>query len=74
MIFDCVYDDNKIIDCVDKSGNDFVIRREDIKRKGKIKMKLWFDDNDKYEIYVSHTKVVLSYKKRISISICIWTK
>ena len=27
-------------------------------------MELWFDDNDKYEIYVSHTRVVLPYNKK----------
>ena len=35
-----------------------------IRRKGKIKMELWFDDNEKYEVYVSHTKVVLPYNKK----------
>ena len=81
MVFDRGYDDNKIIDYVDKSENNFVIRMDDkrtflfkgkkknayqeaLKRKGKIKMELWFDDNDKYEIYVSHTRVVLPYNKK----------
>lgn len=35
-----------------------------IKRKGKVKMKLWFDDNDEYELALSHTKVTLPYNKR----------
>lgn len=75
MIFDRGYDDNKIIDYVDKSGNYFVIRMNDkrnflfkgkkknayqeaIKRKGKIKMELWFE-GEKIEICVSHTRVTL---------------
>lgn len=81
MIFDRGYDDNKIIDLVDKNGDYFVIRMDDkrnflfkgkkkncyemaIRRKGKVKMELWFDDNDKYEVAVSHTKVTLPYNKR----------
>ena len=35
-----------------------------IKRKGKIKMVLWFDDNTEKEISVSHTKVTLPYNKK----------
>lgn len=35
-----------------------------IKRKGKIKMILWFDDNTEKEISVSHTKVTLPYNKK----------
>ena len=35
-----------------------------IKRKGKIKMELWFDDDEKYEVYVSHTRVTLPYNKK----------
>lgn len=27
-------------------------------------MTLWFDDNDEYEVYVSHTKVTLPYNKK----------
>ena len=81
MIFDRGYDDNKIIDLVDKNEDYFVIRMDDnrtflfkgkkkncyemaIKRKGKVKMTLWFDDNDKYEVAISHTKVTLPYNKR----------
>ncbi len=80
MVFDRGYDDNKIIDYVDKSGNNFVIRMNDkrnflfkgrkknvyeeaIKRKGKIKMELWFE-GEKVEISVSHTKVVLPSNKK----------
>ena len=80
MVFDRGYDDNKIIDYVDKSGNNFVIRMNDkrtflfkgrkknayseaLKRKGKVKMELWFED-EKEEISVSHTKVTLPYNKR----------
>ncbi len=37
---------------------------EAIKRKGKIKMTLLFDDNEEYEVYISHTKVTLPYNKR----------
>lgn len=81
MIFDRGYDDNKIIDYVDKNGDYFVIRINDdrtfyfknikkkcidvaIRRKGKVKMTLWFDDNEKREVYVSHTKVILPYNKK----------
>lgn len=80
MIFDRGYDDNKIIDYVDKSGNYFVIRMNDrrnflfkgkkknayqeaLRRKGKIKMELWFE-NEKIEISVSHTKVTLPSNKK----------
>ena len=81
MVFDRGYDDNKVIDFVDKNGDYFVIRMDDkrnflfkgkkkncyemaIRRKGKVKMKLWFDDNDEYEVAVSHTKVTLPYNKK----------
>lgn len=81
MIFDRGYDDNKIIDYVDKNGDYFVIRMNDdrtfnfknkkkkcfdvaIRRKGKIKMTLWFDDNEEYDVYISHTKVTLPYNKK----------
>ena len=80
MVFDRGYDDNKIIDYVDKSNNNFVIRMDDkrtflfkakkknayqeaLKRKGKVKMELWFDDDVKKEVSVSHTKVTLPYNK-----------
>lgn len=87
-VFDRGYDDNKIIDYMEKSKNYFVIRMKDrrnflfkgkkkncyqeaIKRKGKIKMELWFDDNETYEVYVSHTKVTLPYnKKEYELVIC----
>ena len=81
MVFDRGYDDNKVIDLVDKNGDYFVVRMDNkrnflfkgkkkncyemaIRRKGKIKMKLWFDDNDEYEVAVSHTKVTLPYNKK----------
>lgn len=80
MVFDRGYDDNKIIDYIDQSGNYFVIRMNDkrkflfkkrkkncyeeaIKKKGKIKMELWFED-EKVEISVSHTKVTLPSNKK----------
>jgi hypothetical protein len=44
---------------------------EAVKRKGKIRMELWFDDNDIHEVYVSHTKVTLpSNKKDYELVIC----
>lgn len=44
---------------------------EAIKRKGKIRMELWFDDNEVHEVYVSHTKVKLpSNKKEYELVIC----
>lgn len=80
MVFDRGYDDNKIINYVDKSGNNFVIRMNDkrnflfkgkkkncykeaLKRKGKVRMELWFED-EKKEISVSHTRVTLPSNKR----------
>ena len=80
MIFDRGYDDSKIINYVDQSGNYFVIRMNDkrnflfkgkkknayqeaLKRKGKVKMELWFED-EKVEISVSHTRVTLPSNKR----------
>jgi hypothetical protein len=87
-VFDRGYDDNKIIDYMDKTNNYFVIRMNDrrtflfkgkkknayeeaVKRKGKIRMELWFDDNEAHEVYVSHTKVTLpSNKKEYELVIC----
>ena len=44
---------------------------EAIKRKGKIRMELWFDDNEVHEVYLSHTKVKLpSNKKEYELVIC----
>ena len=80
MIFDRGYDDNKVIEYVEKSGNYFVIRMNDkrnfifknkkknayeeaVKRKGKVKMELWFEE-EKVEISVSHTKVKLPKNKK----------
>lgn len=80
-VFDCGYDDNKIINYIDETNNYFIIRMNDrrnflfkgkkknaydeaVKRKGKIRMALWFDDNDEYEVYVSHTKVTLPNNKK----------
>ena len=37
---------------------------EAIKRKGKIRMELWFDHNEKKEVYASHTRVILPYNKK----------
>ena len=87
-VFDRGYDDNKIINYMEKTNNYFVIRMQDrrtflfkgkkkncykeaIKRKGKIKMTLWFDDQEEYEVYVSHTRVTLpSNKKEYELVIC----
>lgn len=38
--------------------------KEALKRKGKIRMELWFDDNEVHEVSVSHTKVTLPYNKK----------
>lgn len=38
------------------------VYEEAIKRKGKIRMTLWFDDNEEY---VSHTKVTLPRNKKV---------
>ena len=38
--------------------------QEALRRKGKIRMELWFDDDEKHEVYVSHTKVTLPYNKK----------
>lgn len=87
-VFDRGYDQNQIIDYMDKTNNEFVIRIKDnrifllkgkrkncyqeaIKRKGKIKITLWFDDNKEYDVYVSHTKVTLpSNNKDYELVIC----
>ncbi len=78
MVFDRGYDDNKIIDYVDKAKNYFVIRindkrnflfkkknayQEALKRKGKVKMELWFE-SEKKEVSLSHTRVTLPYNKK----------
>lgn len=80
-VFDRGYDQNQIIDYMDKTKNKFVIRMKDnriflfkgkrkncyeeaLKRKGKIKMTLWFDDNETHDVYVSHTKVTLPYNNK----------
>ncbi len=80
MIFDRGYDDNRLIEYIDQSGNYFVIRMNDkrnflfkgkkknayqeaLKRKGKVRMELWFEDS-KVEISVSHTKVQMTNNKK----------
>ena len=35
-----------------------------IRRKGKVKMTLWFDDGEEHEVSISHTKVVLPANKK----------
>ena len=75
-VFDRGYDDNKIIDYMDDNYfvirmNDrrvflFKCKKKNVyeeakKRKGKIRMTLWFDDNEEYEVYISHTKVTLPH-------------
>ena len=75
-VFDRGYDDNKIIDYMDDNyfiirmndrrvflfkGKKKNVYEEAKKRKGKIRMTLWFDDNEEYEVYISHTKVTLPY-------------
>ena len=45
--------------------------KEAVKRKGKVRMELWFDDNEVHEVYVSHTKVKLpSNNKEYELVIC----
>lgn len=78
-VFDRGYDDNKIIDYMSKNNKFVIRMKdkrtflfkgkkkncyeEAIKRKGKIRMTLLFDDNEVREVYVSHTKVTLPYNK-----------
>ena len=38
--------------------------KEAVKRKGKVRMELWFDDDEVHEVYVSHTRVTLPYNKK----------
>ena len=38
--------------------------KEALKRKGKVRMELWFDDNEIHEVYVSHTRVTLPCNKK----------
>ena len=78
-IFDRGFDDNKIIDYMNDNYfiirmNDrrvFLFKgkkknayEEALKRKGKIRMTLWFDDNEEHEVYISHTKVTLPHNKK----------
>lgn len=80
-VFDRGYDNNQIIDYMDKMDNQFVIRMNDkrmflfkgkrkncyeeaSKRKGKIKVRLLFDDNVEHIVYVSHTRVTLPANKK----------
>ena len=75
-VFDRGYDDNKIIDYMDDNyfvirmndrrvflfkGKKKNVYEEAKKRKGKIRMTIWFDDNEEYEVYISHTKVTLPH-------------
>ena len=75
-VFDRGYDDNKIIDYMDDNyfvirmndrrvflfkGKKKNVYEEAKKRKGKIRMTLWVDDNEEYEVYISHTKVTLPH-------------
>lgn len=78
-VFDRGYDDNKIIDYMSKNNEFVIRMKdkrvflfkgkkkncyeEAIKRKGKIRMILLFDDNEEREVYISHTKVTLPYNK-----------
>ena len=44
---------------------------EALKRKGKIKMELWFDDEETHEVYISHTKIALpSNHKEYELVFC----
>ena len=78
-VFDRGYDDNKIIDYMNK--HKFVIRLDDKRillfkgkrrkvedvaksRKGKIKMTALFDDNEAKELTISYTKAILPYNKK----------
>ena len=78
-IFDRGYDDNKIIDYMSKHkfvirlDNQRVLlfkgKRHSVEeiakgRKGKIKMKALFDDNEEKELMISYTKVKLPYNKK----------
>ena len=78
-VFDRGYDDNKIIDYMDDNYfviriNDrrvFLFKgkkknayEEAKKRKGKIKIALWFDDKEEHEVYISHTRVTLPYNNK----------
>jgi len=78
-VFDRGYDDNKIINYMSKNNNFVIRMKdkrtflfkgkrkncyeEAIKRKGKIKMELWFED-EKEELSVSHTRVTLPSNKK----------
>ena len=79
-VFDRGYDDNKIIDYMDDNyfvirmndrrvflfkGKKKNVYEEAKKRKGKIRMTLWFDDNEEYEVYISHTKVTLPHNGKV---------
>lgn len=38
--------------------------KEALKRKGKIRMELWFDNKEVHEVYISHTKVTMPFNKK----------
>jgi hypothetical protein len=78
-IFDRGYDDNKIIDYMSKhkfvirlddqrvllfKGKRHSVEEIAKGRKGKIKMKALFDDNEEKELMISYTKVKLPYNKK----------
>lgn len=78
-VFDRGYDDNKIIDYMSKhkfvirlddkrvlllKGKRHSVEEIAKGRKGKIKMKALFDDNDEKELMISYTKAKLPYNKK----------
>lgn len=78
-IFDRGYDDNKIIDYMSKhkfvirlddqrvllfKGKRHSVEEIAKGRKGKIKMKALFDDNEEKELMISYTKVKFPYNKK----------
>src|SRR5574344_1793018 len=45
-------------------GNQKNAYKEALKRKGKIRMELWFDNKEVHEVYISHTKVTMPFNKK----------
>ena len=54
-------DDNRTFLFKGKKKNAY---QEAVKRKGKVRMELWFDDDEKHEVYVSHTRVTLPHNNK----------
>ena len=86
-IFDRGYDDNKIIDYMSKyrfvirlddrrnlifKNKKYSVEEISKRRKGKIKMKALFDNNEEKELMISYTKAMLPYNKKEYILVIVY--